>query len=356
MPTQEHDDWLSGLGIDVDQIRQTITGGGSPGFNPSLDPSQLDAAARNANAFVKGGVQEAKAFLDSVPVRAVDPTAPIRDLSAQGIDALVSGDPSKIDPVKALTPSTNIGGIDLNNPGATIDQINNPADQQRAVATGQAILNQLADPIGGTVATAKAELNLAQSDPEKFSEQLGAATVRGGIALGLGLAGVGEAGFGGAADAGAAGGAGDVGIAGAAGDTGGAGAGAAADTGSIAADSGAVADAGAVKPSPLAQTGGGPGAPPESAPPETFDPAAPGSAGSDPNAGPFGNPSGNDGPFTPRPPSTPAPDPAPPSLPPDTVPDPPFQVSPPSQLPDGPPPDTQPIPVKPGFPFGTDDP
>ena len=65
MPGQEQDDWLGALGIDVDKVRQTISGAvgsGSPGFDPSLDPSQLDAAARDAKAFVKGAVAQTQEF------------------------------------------------------------------------------------------------------------------------------------------------------------------------------------------------------------------------------------------------------------------------------------------------------
>jgi len=108
MPDQKHDDWLSGLGIDVDQLRQTIAGGGLA--DPTVDPK---LAKKSADAFAKGVAKEGQAFLDSAPVRMIDPTAPLRALTGQGIDALVSRDPSKIDPAKAVMPSSNIGGIEV---------------------------------------------------------------------------------------------------------------------------------------------------------------------------------------------------------------------------------------------------
>jgi hypothetical protein len=334
MAEQQHDDWLSALGIDVGQLRQT------GGANPTID---ANTAKKFGKGFGKGATEEAQSFFNTV-----DPTAQFAgNLLKQGIDAARSGDPSKIDLGKAApdTPLTRAaGGF-----GAAWDAASNPnapanrEKEDQAVAAAKGLVNDFLDPVG---ATERGIDKLRGEDPEQVGEQVGRVTTRAGITVALAGAGVAELPGAVAGDVAPAGAVGDVAPAGAVGD---------------ASPGGAAVDAGGANVSPAAQTGAPPGEPP---PVFNPDPAAASSAGDDPKLG-FGD-FGDQGAITPRVPSAapeapaaPASEPSPPSLPRDTEPNPPFDNPPPSALPGiddpAPPPSLPPPGGPPGFPFGVDD-
>jgi hypothetical protein len=322
---EEHDNWLQGLGVDVDKLREAASNIAPVGFsNPTIgDPQQqqavTDTVVEFGKGFVKGVVDTAGGIVNSPGGQlASGMINPMAAQTQRAVDAAITGDPGKLAPAA---------------PAISFDP-NDKKAQQQAQAQVQSMGEQglrllgISDPIADAQAAATV---LVTGDPNEVGQGAGRTFVIAGTALavgGLAGGGAGTAAEAGATDAGAA----------AAGQDG--------------------AAAGAAE-SPAAQTVRLPQAPP--GPISGFDPALdPAALGDDapfsnPNAGPFGSDGPLSSPFTPRAPSAPisAPAPAPPSAPVPPGPD----LPPPSSLPglDEPlPPPSLPPGGPPGFPFGVD--
>jgi hypothetical protein len=369
---EEHDNWFKDtLGIDVDHLRQAVASTASP---LQTDPSAVAGTLKEIGQGISDGVRNTGQTISDLGSRVVQSDT-VQTLNQAGNtlgkfergvgEGFVSGVGDLLD----MSPAGQVvKGVQTVGRIATADdsaaEFGKVVDEKidSAVTTAKFVGNVVIDPEGtgaaiGTQIRRDFNQAAAQGDGAEFIGK--------GVGKGIVIAATvaATAGAGGAAAAGEEGAAvlGDTGAAalGRSGVAVGDGA-AATGPGGAAVSDGAATLGRVVEDAPVSSIGGSSDfAEPFGNVPPSQAPDLP------PDLPPVSAPT--EGPITPRvsipgedPPIIPAEDPpvapAPDSSPPDTLRDPPFEISPPSQLPDGPPPDTQPIPVKPGFPFGTDDP
>jgi hypothetical protein len=325
---------MEGLGVDLGKLRAAAGNIGLPTSNPSVDDPTLrsavaDTAVEFGKGFVKGVGDTAGGIVNSPGAQFVSGQIdPLGTLAGRAVDAVATGDPSKLAPPN---PFAGVGNVDPNDP-AQVQRAR--AQLQSLQDTGLALLNK-DDPFALAKAAPAVADVLVNGDPNQVGQGAGKVFVLG---VGAAAGGIAEAGI--AAEAGA----GEAGAAG---------------------------------------TAGAPEAAPVSNP--ALDAPASSAADSNPFAGPFGSPVGAEGgpqlqlppdlppvsaptsgPLTPRIVDAPAPvsgfDPALQNLPAEPAPPsgPGIDLTPLSKFPGVDDPPAPPAPLPPGegagFPFGVDPP
>lgn len=193
---QAHDTWLQGFGLDIDKLRAAAGGGASPAFNnPSLDsgdPAQrsalVDTTVEFGKGFVKGVGDTAGGIVNSPGGQFVSGQVdPMGTQLRRAVDAAVTGDPSKLAPP---SPFDNLKNVDPNDPK---QQQKAKADVESMKDLGMALMRQ-GDPLAlARSAPAVADV-LVNGDPNQVGQGAGKVFVVGvGVAVG-GVAGLGEAG------------------------------------------------------------------------------------------------------------------------------------------------------------------
>jgi hypothetical protein len=190
-----HDTWLQGLGIDIDKLRGAKDNDPPPTFNPSLDAGDpalrsalVDTAVEFGKGFVKGVGDTAGATVNSPGGQFVSGQIdPMGTLLRRGIDAAITGDPSKMAPP---SPFDNFKSVD---PNDAKQQQKAKADVESLKDLGLSLLGQ-GDPLALAKAAPAVADVLVNGDPNQVGQGAGKVFVVGvGVAAG-GVAGLGEAG------------------------------------------------------------------------------------------------------------------------------------------------------------------
>jgi hypothetical protein len=192
---KSHDTWLQGLGIDIDQLRAARGNDVPPTSHPSLDAGDpalrsalVDTAVEFGKGFVKGVGDTAGGIVNSPGGQFVsgqiDPTG---TLLRRGIDAALTGDPSKLAPP---SPFDNFKNFDPNDPR---QQQKATADVESLKDLGLGLLGQ-GDPLALAKAAPAVADTLINGDPNQVGQGAGKVFVVGVAAAAGGVAGLGEAG------------------------------------------------------------------------------------------------------------------------------------------------------------------